>query len=76
MMVGPSANMVEKENQQPSASSSQTITSNVASLSDAAKLLPPNNILPSDIGNSSNSKEKTPMCLINELARFNKVSII
>jgi double-stranded RNA-binding protein Staufen len=27
-------------------------------------------------GTLANTKEKTPMCLINELARFNKVSVI
>lgn len=33
-------------------------------------------IIPSDPGNGVNgSKEKTPMCLVNELARFNKVSL-
>jgi len=27
------------------------------------------------LSNLANTKEKTPMCLVNELARFNKVSM-
>lgn len=50
----------ETAEQQHSAEQQQTSSTNTSTSS-----MPPNNL--------ANTKEKTPMCLINELARYNKI---
>lgn len=40
----------------------------------AAAAAPPEGEVEKEISNLANAKEKTPMCLVNELARYNKVT--
>ena len=56
-------------------SSNPMVTSPLESNVTAAEMVSTNKPSEQQVKNLANTKEKTPMCLINELARFNKVNI-